>query len=312
MEPAQPLAYDSADESSKAQMALLNIFWRNPGKLRTQGISREKLREEVLEYFEAGVVVKPGDIIMDVGANVGAFSLIAAEKTNSDITLHCFEPAVPTYQVLQRNFRHQTTLKRTRRTVNCLALTRPDMAGQEREFHFFKRFPTDSTYDLPEKRRDFEMFFKEKSEMIEDVLARWVPLLGAPVGAGLRRLIQYVCRRDNRFGMWLADIVTGRQVMICRMESLENWVRSNNVPRVDLLKIDVEGAEADVLAGVGNAWPIIQQVAIETHDRSDRKAQIIALLKSKGFDTISEFCPKVVELSALDNVLLVARRKPAH
>jgi FkbM family methyltransferase len=286
----------------------LNIFRRNPGNLRTLGISREKLREEVLEYFEAGVVIRPGDVVMDVGANVGAFSLMAAERTGGNITLHCFEPAVPTFQVLQRNFKHQTIMKRTRRTVNCLALTRPEMAGQEREFHFFKRFPTDSTYDLPEKRRDFENFFKEKSEMMENFLAKWIPLLGAPIGAGLRALIQYVCNRENSFGMWLADIVTGRQVMICRMESLENWVRQQKIEQVNLLKIDVEGAEADVLAGVGQAWPIIQQVAIETHDRSDRKKQIIALLKSKGLNQVNEFSPKVVELSALDNVLLVARR----
>jgi FkbM family methyltransferase len=50
---------------------------------------------------------------------------------------------------------------------------------------------------------------------------------------------------------------------------------------IDLLKIDVEGAEADVLAGIADAdWPRIRQVVLETqHDGPG----IRALLAARGF-----------------------------
>ncbi|KAG6015088.1 hypothetical protein E4U41_004708, partial [Claviceps citrina] len=57
-------------------------------------------------------------------------------------------------------------------------------------------------------------------------------------------------------------------------------------PRVDLLKIDVEGAEMDVLRGVDDEhWPLVRNVVLEI---GDDHAEAAALLEGKGFVVVTE------------------------
>jgi hypothetical protein len=59
------------------------------------------------------------------------------------------------------------------------------------------------------------------------------------------------------------------------------------IQRVDLLKIDVEGKECAVLAGIRNDhWQLIQQVVVEAHEAHTGMSsapEIIAVLTGKGF-----------------------------
>jgi FkbM family methyltransferase len=54
-----------------------------------------------VRWIEASV--KPGDVLYDVGANVGAYSLLAAHRTRGDVRVFAFEPAFATYATLCRN-----------------------------------------------------------------------------------------------------------------------------------------------------------------------------------------------------------------
>ena len=61
------------------------------------------------------------------------------------------------------------------------------------------------------------------------------------------------------------------------------------IGRIDLLKIDVEQAEADVLAGILDAdWPLIRQLAAEVHDLDGRLAAIVSELRGRGFEVETE------------------------
>jgi FkbM family methyltransferase len=54
---------------------------------------------------------------------------------------------------------------------------------------------------------------------------------------------------------------------------------------VDLLKIDVEGAEPDVLESIGPArWPLIRQVIVEVQDHAGRVAAVCDLLRGHGLE----------------------------
>ncbi|KAI1130621.1 FkbM family methyltransferase [Nemania abortiva] len=70
-----------------------------------------------------------------------------------------------------------------------------------------------------------------------------------------------------------------------KLERLSNIL--NNHPdftRIDLLKIDVEGAELDVLRGLDDThWDLVRNIALETWDESGVRAEIESLLESKGF-----------------------------
>ena len=48
---------------------------------------------------------RPGDVVVDVGANVGIFTLVAARATSPTGTVHAFEPVPATFETLRRNVR---------------------------------------------------------------------------------------------------------------------------------------------------------------------------------------------------------------
>ena len=50
-------------------------------------VTAEQLSEEVAEYFTLGVRVAPGDTVLDVGANVGAFALHVAKQKVEQVVL---------------------------------------------------------------------------------------------------------------------------------------------------------------------------------------------------------------------------------
>ncbi len=47
--------------------------------------------------------VKPGDVLYDIGANVGAYSLVAAKHTDGKAMVYAFEPSFSTYYHLRLN-----------------------------------------------------------------------------------------------------------------------------------------------------------------------------------------------------------------
>jgi FkbM family methyltransferase len=65
---------------------------------RTRACAKEPW---TVEWIEA--VVRPGGVFYDVGANVGAFSLIAAKHCDDDLTVVAFEPGYSSYARLCDN-----------------------------------------------------------------------------------------------------------------------------------------------------------------------------------------------------------------
>lgn len=54
-------------------------------------------------YEKEGVVLKPGDSVIDIGANIGLFSIFAAKKVGKDGRVYALEPIQKTRQVLTQN-----------------------------------------------------------------------------------------------------------------------------------------------------------------------------------------------------------------
>jgi acyl carrier protein len=70
----------------------------------------------------------------------------------------------------------------------------------------------------------------------------------------------------------------------CRLRPLSSVIAECEVEWIDLLKIDVQKAELEVLAGLREEhWPIVGQIVMEVHDLDGRLERIVQLLEERGF-----------------------------
>jgi Methyltransferase FkbM domain len=75
----------------------------------------------------------------------------------------------------------------------------------------------------------------------------------------------------------------------CEMTTISTALREYGIDVVDLAKIDVEGAEWEVLQGIDESdWPRIRQLAIEVHDVDGRVARMRDVLEAKGYGVVVE------------------------
>lgn len=262
---------------------------------------------EAREYIAMGAKINRGDVVVDVGANIGAFSQIAAELTSSDVQLLCFEPEPTLFAKLQRNFATTPRLAASSHHLYPLALSSDDQAGKELDFYFFRRFPTDSTLNLESKLLEFQGWFQAKAIMLERTLSR-VPM-GTRVGSLARRGIEKYCRADNRIAVAIALKAAGMECSRAKLDTLSNVVTQRGLTRIDLLKIDVEGAELDVLRGAFAVLPMVKQVVLETYDTHNRANEIEALLVQAGFSSVKRFAPEAAIRQQTPQTLMLATRE---
>lgn len=96
------------------------------------------------------------------------------------------------------------------------------------------------------------------------------------------QIIQKVAWKDKRMLSW--KLSPGKSVKV-QADTLDNIVFESGADRVDFLKIDVEGAEVEVLEGARGVLSVTKKVAIETHLRQGgcTSARVCQLLKTHGF-----------------------------
>lgn len=76
-----------------------------------------------------------------------------------------------------------------------------------------------------------------------------------------------------------------------RAITIDAFARARGLSRIDLIKCDAEGAEPEVLEGIGESFPIVRAVALDTgpERRGARtQAECAAILRAQGFDVIDE------------------------
>lgn len=73
--------------------------------------------------------------------------------------------------------------------------------------------------------------------------------------------------------------------------TIERFAADHGLDRIDLIKCDAEGAEPEVLEGVGGAWPLVWGVAVDTgpeRQGARTNAACRAILERQGFKVVDE------------------------
>jgi FkbM family methyltransferase len=109
---------------------------------------------------------------------------------------------------------------------------------------------------------------------------------------------------DQLFGKKMSDVLYQTETCVAQVRTLSSIFREQGISSVDYLKIDVEGSEIAVLEGIEDLhWPMIRQVAIETHTAALRE-QVCETLAQRGFEIFTE-----VGLSSPMGVAMVYARR---
>jgi len=213
-------------------------------------------------YVRHGISLPPDACILDVGANIGMFTLFAHQECPRP-RVYAFEPVPAIFESLR---------------LNC------DWYGLS-----VKLFP----FGLSDGERSERFLYYPRYSMMSGE-ARY-----ASPGSEVEVVRRYL-ENQRRLGVAGAgellagagELLAGRfdgEVVEAPLRMLSRVLRDEGIERVDLLKIDVQRAELDVLRGIADAdWPRIDQVVLEAHgDPADgggeRIAEIRGLLEGHGF-----------------------------
>ena len=211
-------------------------------------------------YLKHGVTLSDGDCIFDVGANIGLFSLFAYQQCK-EARIFAFEPAPPLFEILRHNL--------ARNGVNA-SLFNCGLANEE-ETAAFTFYPNSSGMS------SFHADQREEKEALHEIM---INQLQQGV-AGMEQVMRYA---DD-----LLEERLKSQTYECRLRTVSEIIREEQIERIDLMKVDVQKSEMDVIAGISeDDWPKIKQIVIEVHDLKGRLQQMKDLLEARGYAIVVE------------------------
>ena len=223
------------------------------------------LDSHVEGYFQHGIALSDEGIVFDVGANIGVFGLRAL-AAKPGVRVYAFEPLPPIFAVLADNA--------ARSDPQRFVVLPYGLAGADGPMQawFFPNAPALSTghLDLWEQRPG------AWSEAVAGSLAHPAP--GLEWTRHLPRFFVPLLARYLRAGARQYD---------CQLRTLSGVIAERQIPRIDLLKIDCEGAEESVLAGLSDEdGAKVRQAVIEVYDTEGRADRIEARLRRMGLTRI--------------------------
>ncbi|HKN82571.1 MAG TPA: amino acid adenylation domain-containing protein [Pyrinomonadaceae bacterium] len=252
----------------QAEETVWQDLYRLPNGLQVAQLTRNEtdaLYKEIFEdqsYVRHGITLSDESCVLDVGANIGMFSLFVHQRWPG-AQVYAFEPIPATYEILETNINlHRANVK----PYNC------GLSAQ--------------------KGRATFAFYPQMSAMSG---------MYADAAEDERVTRRYLANQDERLIEFADELMAGRfssEYFECPLKTISEVIRENQIERVDLLKIDVEKSELDVLHGItAEDWPRIKQVVVEVHDQDGRLREVSELLERHGFNVVCEQDPLLAHTS---------------
>ncbi|MFJ8614733.1 FkbM family methyltransferase [Streptomyces clavifer] len=283
----------SRSVSLEAADRLGGLAWHEPADtIRVAGLNRGETdflyREIFVEgaYFRHGITLPRAPVVLDVGANIGMFSLRAGLAAPGARVI-----AVEPVAELAAAVRLNAELHGLDVTVLQTAL------GRKQGETSFTFYPHNSVMSgrYADAAQDAEVL-------------RGYLLTGDDAGAESAGEDPGGDGRSRSLDRLVGDRLAARPRRV-PVTTLGNVIRDHGLTRVDLLKIDVEKAESEVLAGLDEeTWERVEQVVVEVHDIEGRLQEVLGTLRGRGFDVTHDQDPRLA-LTPCHNVY--ARRPRA-
>ncbi len=223
-------------------------------------------------YFRHGIGLPVDPVVVDVGANIGMFSLLVAQRCSA-ARIVAVEPVAELAHAASVNAElHGVDVT----VLNCGLGRRVGEVS-------FSYYPNNTLMsgmygDAEEDREVLRSYLRTAAE---------IELPELELAAQFDRLVDDRMRPEPRR---------------CQLTTLPEIVAAHGIDRIDLLKIDVEKAEADVLAGIDpDTWKRIDQIVLEVHDLRGRLRAVLDQLAAQGFDVVHEQ-DRRLELTPCHNV----------
>jgi nonribosomal peptide synthetase DhbF len=219
-------------------------------------------------YEQHGVTLGDGNVIIDVGANVGLFALFLMQRFR-DLKIICIEPVPLTRACLERNLSESGCLNNNDIIVLANAV---GAENGDATITFFPQTPGNSTLYPEEKRREWNNI---ADELTPAVIAKY------------NRLYAWV---PPRIVAWFMKPMLNEVLSFqCEVRTLSDIIRAQALQRVDLLKIDIEGAEFEALKGIEEQhWPLIRQIVLEVAPAKKAELNgVVERLRGHGFTKIT-------------------------
>lgn len=213
-------------------------------------------------YMQNGIRIVDGATIVDVGANIGLFSLFAHHQAER-VRIHAVEPVVEVAADLESNL----DLYGIDAVVHRLAL---DASAGTRALTHYPGSTQQSGF-FADKKADSEVV---ETYARHQARGQWADSSAEDdADEASRRSLESLI--ETRLDAEQRTVET---------RTLSDLIDEQGLEQIDLLKIDVERAELDILRGIHSKhWPSIQQIALEVHDIEGRVEAVESLLGQKGF-----------------------------
>ncbi|MER6911879.1 FkbM family methyltransferase [Streptomyces sp. NPDC000594] len=251
----------------------------------TDYLYEEIFRERV--YAPAGLRLPPRPVIFDVGANIGVCSLFLT-RNHPEATVYAFEPSPDAFTALAANVA----------ALQLPVVALPWAMGGTGGSATMTVYPGATVYSglHADDAGDHAAISAAIDTAVSTDTA--VPT-GTAVSAGSGAAAQVA---GELAGDRMRGARTARVTVIGLGEALDRIGGAD----VDLLKLDAEGAEADILGSLDpTRWPRIRNIVMEVHREAD-VAGLVALLTGAGYHCAVETV-SALRGTGYHNVLAVRR-----
>ena len=284
------------------------------------GLSLREIRVLEFEIFESntyvkhGITLRDGDCVFDIGANIGLSSIFFAQQ-RKNVTVHAFEPIPILVEAgaLNAASDHLVKANGSRIFLHPFGIS-TEATPQTFSFNPFMTIITSSLQSQRQLKlvkglngdwlsvpiavvKDLKRFGVRPPFMI-DAFLWW---LLTPV---LNYLIS--CFLFLPVMLWNHLLFTRR--VPCGTRPLSQVITDLKVTCIHLLKVDVEGAEENVLDSIEERHlEIIEQMVIEVHDVDGRLNRLKTKLRDRGFRVVVDM--EDLETSRLFKICQLYARK---